>query len=171
MKIPVQSRLANATFCNSFQYGNLLFDLQEDPEQLCPLDDAELEARMIRALIAKMQESDAPDEQYERLGLQKDVVYSPELVLSERAKRPGFESFPVTKDYQWEPDAKHIFIGMLSLIGEERLEEYFSALRDVMEQTGDSIVKRKHFEMLAKKFYSKDEGKIFYFINKLARIR
>lgn len=51
------------------QFGNLLFDLKDDPEQLKPIRDAEAERRLIAAMIAKMRENDAPKEQFYRLGL------------------------------------------------------------------------------------------------------
>lgn len=171
MKIPVPSRLANATFCNSFQYGNLLFDLQNDPQQLNPLDDPEVEARMINAMLVQMKANDAPEEQYVRLGLDPDCIYDAEHVLNDRTVRPSFDSFPITAEYSWEPDARNIFIGMLSLMGENRIEAYFEALRCVMTETNSTTVTRAHFETLARQFYSDNDGKIFYFLNKLSRIR
>lgn len=51
------------------QSGNLLFDLQTDPQQESPLDDPTTEARMIALLIRLLIENDAPAEQFERLGL------------------------------------------------------------------------------------------------------
>lgn len=50
-------------------FDTLLFDLVADPEQLNPLQDDAIEARMIEQLILLMQQNDAPAEQYERLGL------------------------------------------------------------------------------------------------------
>jgi arylsulfatase A-like enzyme len=47
----------------------MLFDLQTDPGQLQPLQDAAVEQRMIRLLVRLMAENDAPAEQYARLGL------------------------------------------------------------------------------------------------------
>jgi hypothetical protein len=49
--------------------GNLLFDLQDDPGQAHPLEDRALEEKMIACLIRLMRESDAPEEQFARLGL------------------------------------------------------------------------------------------------------
>ncbi|NCO35215.1 MAG: sulfatase [Armatimonadetes bacterium CG2_30_59_28] len=49
----------------------LLFDLHEDPSQERPLDDADIERRMTELLISLLREADAPDEQYERLGLRR----------------------------------------------------------------------------------------------------
>ena len=53
----------------AFAYGNLLFDLTQDPGQEHPLEDPETEARMCRLLTGLMKQEDAPAEQYERLGL------------------------------------------------------------------------------------------------------
>jgi len=50
-------------------FGTLLFDLATDPAQEHPLDDPEVEARMIDLLIGLMVANDAPAEQFERLGL------------------------------------------------------------------------------------------------------
>ncbi len=51
------------------QFPTMLFDLQADPKQERPLDDAAVEAMMIDHLVRLMKENDAPVEQYERLGL------------------------------------------------------------------------------------------------------
>lgn len=54
---------------NPAAFGSQLFDLESDPQQLHPLIDDELELRMIGLLVDLMRKSDAPSEQYERLGL------------------------------------------------------------------------------------------------------
>ncbi len=51
------------------QMHTMLFDLRKDPEQKNPISDAEVENRMIEAMIKIMKENDAPEEQYIRLGL------------------------------------------------------------------------------------------------------
>lgn len=63
MKIPAQK----ADF--GFEYGTLLFDLENDPQQKNPLEDADVEKRMIGYMVDLMKQSDAPDEQYIRMGL------------------------------------------------------------------------------------------------------
>ncbi|MBE0958386.1 hypothetical protein IH773_23230, partial [Escherichia coli] len=40
-----------------------------DPQQLHPIDDDAIEARMIALLIQLMKDNDAPPEQFQRLGL------------------------------------------------------------------------------------------------------
>ena len=54
---------------NPAAFGHLLFDLETDPEQLNPLDDADVELRMAGLLVELMRANHAPPEQYVRLGL------------------------------------------------------------------------------------------------------
>lgn len=57
------------------RFGNLLFDKIHDPKQQNPIADQDQEEYLCRKLVAKMQEFDAPREQYYRLGLE---AYLPE---------------------------------------------------------------------------------------------
>lgn len=171
MKIPTVSKLANATFCNSFQYGHLLFDLKNDPEQLDPINHPEIEAKMINEMIQLMKINDAPVEQYERLGLDSNRSYTEQLVIEDRKKAVTFETFAITKKYSWTDEAKNIFVGMLSLLDESQIDEYFNMIETLMAGEEVQQVTRKQFEILAHKFYSENEQKSFYFLNKLARVQ
>jgi hypothetical protein len=51
------------------RFGTLLFDLAQDPKQEHPIEDPEVEARMVALMVDLMQANDAPPEQFERLGL------------------------------------------------------------------------------------------------------
>jgi hypothetical protein len=51
-------------------FGNLLFDLQQDPRQEHPIQDAQVEARMVRLMVTLMKANEAPPEQFTRLGLE-----------------------------------------------------------------------------------------------------
>lgn len=64
LRIPAQEKYKGLN-----QFGHLLFDLQNDPQQLHPIDDDAIEARMIALLIQLMKDNDAPPEQFQRLGL------------------------------------------------------------------------------------------------------
>jgi arylsulfatase A-like enzyme len=52
-------------------FQTLLWDVQNDPRQQSPLHDRTIEARMCDLLVKLMRECDAPESQYERLGLTK----------------------------------------------------------------------------------------------------
>ena len=51
------------------EYGHLLFDLANDPEQQRPIRDPQIEQRMIARLTRLMRENDAPKELFNYLGL------------------------------------------------------------------------------------------------------
>jgi arylsulfatase A-like enzyme len=64
LKTPVQQTVADA-----YSFGTLLFDLDSDPRQEHPIEDAQVEERMIGHMVRLMADNDAPAEQYVRLGL------------------------------------------------------------------------------------------------------
>ncbi|WP_223170587.1 hypothetical protein [Microbacterium sp. NIBRBAC000506063] len=74
-------RVPAFTFGNPYLYGTLLFDLHEDPHQERPLRDAVLEQRMATLLVELLRSSDAPAEQYTRLGLPIEGPVGPEHLL------------------------------------------------------------------------------------------
>ena len=49
--------------------ATLLFNIQEDPGQTTPLNDIDIETKMITLMLQEMIQHDCPMEQYERLGL------------------------------------------------------------------------------------------------------
>ena len=73
MKIPASGTTSPDNSCYWFErhmkYGDLLFDLEADPQQLNPVSDPETEARMKEAMKQLMKENEAPAELYERIGL------------------------------------------------------------------------------------------------------
>lgn len=58
---------------NPFVFGTMLFDLVNDPQQARPLVDELQELRMVRALVEAMIASDAPPDQFHRLGIPLNV--------------------------------------------------------------------------------------------------
>lgn len=50
-------------------FGTMLFNIIEDPQQLTPINDIEKEQEMLEKLVGLMKSNDAPIEQYERLGI------------------------------------------------------------------------------------------------------
>ena len=58
------------TVSNSALFETKLFDVQKDPAQENPLDDKDIEERMIRLMVKLMKENDCPPEQFERMGFE-----------------------------------------------------------------------------------------------------
>ncbi|WP_402839687.1 sulfatase [Microbacterium sp. GXS0129] len=74
-------RLSGRAQINPYVFGSLLFDLETDPQQEHPLDDPELELRMLRLLAVQLRENDAPASQFERLGIPATGEPGPEHLL------------------------------------------------------------------------------------------
>ncbi len=51
------------------RWGDLLFDLETDPDQQNPIDDDAVKARLCERMSELMREAEAPAEQFERMGL------------------------------------------------------------------------------------------------------
>lgn len=73
MRIPASTEEAPNNSCYWYdmhmKYGNLLFDLEADPNQEHPIQDSIVEKKMTDALIQELNNSEAPEEQYRRLAL------------------------------------------------------------------------------------------------------
>ncbi|MFU8925705.1 sulfatase [Acinetobacter puyangensis] len=65
MKIAVNHSFLN----NSWRHGTLLFDLKNDPQQLQPIINQEIEFKMLKLLANCMHASEAPKSQFLRLGM------------------------------------------------------------------------------------------------------
>ncbi len=63
MKIPAGGA------AQAYQYGDLLFDLEKDPEQKQAIQDEGVTERLTQRMREMMRENEAPREQYERLGI------------------------------------------------------------------------------------------------------
>lgn len=84
LKIPVSASHAGV---KSFEYGNLLFNVLEDPKQLHALDDPQKELELLNAMRKLMLESEAPSEQFERVGLSKETDMDMEELMKQREQR------------------------------------------------------------------------------------
>ena len=73
MKIPASGATSPNNSCYQFEdhmkYGDLLFDLKEDPDQKTSIEDKETEEKLIQAMKELLKENEAPQELYERIGL------------------------------------------------------------------------------------------------------
>lgn len=74
------------------RFGSLLFDLATDPHQEKPLVDDTVELRMIRLLVERLRASEAPADQYARLGLPHDPEEVDEAHLLVAAQRERAET-------------------------------------------------------------------------------
>ena len=74
-------KIAARAMGNPHGFGTMLFDVTNDPKQENPLVDETIERRMIALLVERMKWNDAPQEQFERLGLPLDGQVTDEYLL------------------------------------------------------------------------------------------
>jgi arylsulfatase A-like enzyme len=99
---------------NPFLYGTQLFDLESDPRQENPIHDPEVELRLLKQMIALMQENETPAEQYERMGLPPSGEVN-ESHLALEQDRPTGDYIGTTK-VAWQGQGEKMFHTLLHLI-------------------------------------------------------
>ncbi|SED91608.1 sulfatase [Ruania alba] len=82
-------RMPGTTFgnLNAYDFGTLLFDLQQDPQQLDPIVDDDIELALADAMVELMRANHAPRSQFERLGLPFTGPVTGEHLLAQRQQR------------------------------------------------------------------------------------
>lgn len=95
-------RIPATAWGNPYNFGTLLFDLAEDPEQKNPLRDETLEFIMAEHLVRLMRENDAPLSQFQRLGLpSQGPIQREHLLVGEQWNQVlnSMEALPVPVDF------------------------------------------------------------------------
>ena len=102
MKIEVKN------FNQHYRFGTMLYDTEKDPYQVAPIEDVEVELKMANLMRKLMLESDAPIEQYSRIGLHhnRDLTKEELVEYKEKFKK----EYTIDKDMedllQWEGNTK-----------------------------------------------------------------
>lgn len=137
MRVP-----ASGMWMNPWQYGTLLFDLVDDPEQNTPIVDDEVELRMLRLLRAEMLRNDAPDSQFERLGIPRDGELGEEhLLVREQRERAIASAEPLP------PTSELNAIDLLSCPIPELLQ--LAGPRDILAESAPGLVQSEQLSMAA----------------------
>ena len=133
------------TYLNPYLYGSLLFDLERDSKQESTIEEPETEARMIRHLARLMRESEAPAEQYVRLGIPSDGIVTEETLLKEKRKRKeGYET-DLGIGERWTAEGRNLYFALKCLApaklretADVRLPGYLSS-RQTLEIGADVV--------------------------------
>ncbi len=170
MKVPFKNLAKAPIFCNSFQYGNLLWDLQKDPGQESPLEDDALEAEFINKLMKEMKVSEAPVEQYERVGLDPVKDYKASDVADMKAKRAtAIEK--VLPAAQWEDQALTLFVALAGLMNDEQLSFASRVIKErLLQERREEVAFRDVTKLIIDDFKVNPEAARFL-ISKMIRIR
>jgi hypothetical protein len=116
-------RIDNNDLLNASNFGDKLFNIKKDPHEEEELDDIPAEARMANLLVRAMRENEAPEEQYERIGLQKDRPMT-EDDIRKIHKAARKEYLPLILDeYDWERSAVNTYKALLMFIPKPEREK------------------------------------------------
>jgi arylsulfatase A-like enzyme len=99
---------------NPFLWGSLLFDLESDPEQEHPVQDAAIEKRMIEFMLALMRKNDAPEDQYIRIGLSKEGPVTDEHLAVGRDFSP--EGIVGSQPVRWTGKGQKMYYTFLRVV-------------------------------------------------------
>ncbi|MCP4752771.1 MAG: sulfatase [Proteobacteria bacterium] len=116
---------------NPYIYGSLLFDLENDPGQENPLVDEEVEKRMIALLVDLMKESDAPPEQFQRLGLPSDGTIE-EVHLSLKPRTAKSENRIGNTEVVWRNKGKTTYYALLNHIPDPMKRQFVLGIEEII---------------------------------------
>lgn len=121
----------NNSLVNAADFGDLLFDMKEDPNQERPLDDGEIKAYMANLLQRAMKENDCPPEQFERIGL-----VGAGAVPGENQIHPL-----ILPELQWSKGAVNTYHALMRFIPEKQEEEAMAVLtREISAASSKRLV-------------------------------
>ena len=160
LKIPKQSNFGNADFSflldeaktssrridnndllNAANFGDKLFNIKKDPHEEEEVNDIAAETRMANLMIRAMQENEAPQEQYARIGFPtgRPITEDDIRKIHEKSKKEHFES--ILPEYDWDRSALQTYKALLMFIPEAKRDkaksQIASALTIVTEKNGE----------------------------------
>lgn len=165
MKIPVPN--FPGQWSDTYRFGTKLYDLSADPAELHPIEDLEVELRLINRMRELMLENDAPEEQYGRMGIPKDRPMTLEELKVQKAFVAQNEAQAPVEGFEWEPEAKEQFLALEMFTEKKDLPERFIKYgRDHAVTRVDSSV----MEAFVKDLFSQEAwGPILNILNTLGR--
>ena len=141
LKIPKQSNFGNADFSlllsggkktqrrfdnndllNAANFGDKLFNIKNDPNEENELNDIAIETRMANLLVKAMRENEAPPEQYQRIGLPKDLPVTESVIRKIHESCNILQADLVLPGYVWDRSAINSYKALLMFIPEASRE-------------------------------------------------
>ena len=166
MKIEVKN------FNQHYRFGTMLYDTETDPYQERPISDPKIEARMANLMIKLMKESDAPVEQYERIGLDYNKEVTEEDIIE---YKNNFEkNYLIDKDFEnivsWEGNTKNELTAFINLVKIADKESLVQELKDLVKERNLTVITNEVVEEFVKAGVDEERRPmIMYFLNLLSR--
>ncbi len=143
---------------NPYWYGDLLFDLEKDPEQNSPFRDYKVESNLVNEMVSLMKANDAPEEQYERLGILKDEINSPEYLEKIQAEKEASEYSALGDEFKFEKNADKFLLMVLSLVPQAHHAHIMGGLKQALAAQNTDTVTMQTLEHLFMQVFPEPMG-------------
>ena len=114
-----------------YRFGTKLFDVLTDPSETVMIEDAEAELQMIHKMKRLMDETDAPAEQYERIGIPRDHEMTMAELEAQKAFIAANDAKVPVEGLAWQDEAKEQFLALTMFAGKPDLPDLFKEYAEV----------------------------------------
>lgn len=161
LKVPTKPNWASPV-----HFDHKLFCILDDPMQKTEQKDTELECRMANLLIRAMKENAAPEEQFERLGLNPGGMTEDDIKVSSTWKKVRMEA-TLPEKYMWSRAASAMIHVLMEELGQsavvlEEFQRYIGA---------KAVVEAEDVVGFIKAFYHEDAEYLLYVTGLASRDR
>ncbi len=121
---------------STYWFGSALYDLENDPEQKHPIVNDEVELRLLNSMRDMMVENEAPDEQYERIGIVKEGAVTEQML---HCGKKEFDDYIKENTLDFTPKGKKALNILLSLQSAELQKKIITEVKQQQEKSGKPI--------------------------------
>lgn len=163
LKIPVKG------FNQHFRFGTRLYDILKDPKQSNIIVNYEIEKYMIEGMRKIMIESEAPIEQYERIGIPFDGNIKFDDIINHHQKIESYFILNETLEkINWEDQSKEEFFAFINLMSTHNRNELIEIFQTEVEHK--KIITKNLVRMFIQNNVSEDKkSMVLYFLNLLSK--
>ncbi|MGL5780670.1 sulfatase [Cetobacterium sp.] len=163
LKIPVKG------FNQHFRFGTRLYDILKDPKQSNIIINYEIEKYMIEGMRKIMIESEAPIEQYERIGISFDGDIEFDDIINHHQKIESYFILNETLEKSnWEDQSKEEFFAFINLMSTHNRNELIEIFQTEVEHK--KIITKNLVRMFIQNNVSEDKkSMVLYFLNLLSK--
>lgn len=163
LKIPVKG------FNQHFRFGTRLYDILKDPKQSNIIVNYEIEKYMIEGMRKIMIESEAPIEQYERIGIPFDGNIKFDDIINHHRKIESYFILNETLEkINWEDQSKEEFFAFINLMSTHNRNELIEIFQTEVEHK--KIITKNLVRMFIQNNVSEDKkSMVLYFLNLLSK--
>lgn len=163
LKIPVKG------FNQHFRFGTRLYDVLTDSKQTDTLINYEIEKYMIEGMRKIMIESDAPLEQYQRIGIPLEGDIKIEDIEAHHKKIKSYFILSDTLEKKvWEKQSKEEFFAFINLMSTQNRDKLIESFQ--IETANEKVIVKESVRNFIQNNISEDKkSMVSYFLNLLSK--